>query len=362
VKVLMIGRATLFSHPGGDTMQLTKTAEYLNKTKQVEVYIETVDKKIDYSKYNLIHLFNICRPADLLGVIKKANKPYVVSTIFVDFSEAERYHYKASRRFLSRIFNFNQLEYIKTVARIFKGHDQLTDISYIYKGQKKAIKEIIEGAEILLPNSKSEYKRLFKAYGVKQSHKVIPNAIDIGTFSSNKQVNPKFNRFDKAVISVGQITPVKNQLNIIKALNETKYKVFIIGSPSSNSLDYYKECKKIAASNISFIPHLQQDELSEIFKRSKVHVLASWFETTGLVSLEAAYSGCNIVISNKGDQTEYFKKDAFYCKPSNVASILKAVDLAYNNKFNHDLKNRIKMDYNWEKTAQETFLVYKSIL
>jgi glycosyltransferase involved in cell wall biosynthesis len=131
------------------------------------------------------------------------------------------------------------------------------------------------------------------------------------------------------VICVGQITPVKNQLNIIKALNNSQYKVFIIGNPSSNAVKYYNKCKEIAGSNISFIPFVDQYELAQIYKKSKVHVLASWFETTGLVSLEAAYMGCNIVISNKGDQLEYFKNDAFYCTPDNHNSILVAVNKAY---------------------------------
>ena len=357
----MIGRATLFSHPGGDTMQLTKTAEYLNKTKQVEVDIVTVDKEIDYYTYDLIHLFNICRPADLLGVIKKAHKPYFVSTVFVDFSEAEKNHYKATRRFLSRIFNFNQLEYIKAIARILKGHDKLTDISYVYKGQKQSIREILKRAEMLLPNSKSEYKRLVLAYGVAKDYRVIPNAIDISIFSADKPENKALNKFDNAVISVGQITPVKNQLHIIKALNDTKYNVYIIGSPSSNALGYYNKCKEIAADNIKFISHLKQKELAEIFKRAKVHVLASWFETTGLVTLEAAYSGCNIVISNRGDQTEYFRDEVFYCEPSEISSITKAVDLAYNSAFNVNLKSRIETDYNWEKTALETLKAYKLV-
>ncbi|WP_417872275.1 glycosyltransferase family 4 protein [Xanthomarina gelatinilytica] len=362
IQVLMIGRATLFSHPGGDTMQITKTAEYLNKTNKVLVDIKTVENEIDYSKYNLIHLFNICRPADLLGTIKKANKPYIVSTIFVDFSEAEKNHYKFHRRFFFRLLKNDKLEYLKASIRILKGQDKLTDNSYLFKGQKKSIIEIIKGAELLLPNSKSEYNRLFKTYKVAQDYRVIPNAIDLDIFSSEKSKDEKFNKFDDSIVSVGQITPVKNQLLIIQALNNIKQDVFIIGSPASNSLAYYNECKKIAAKNIHFISHLSQAELAEIFKRAKVHVLASWFETTGLVSLEAAYSGCNIVISNRGDQMEYFKDDVFYCEPSQISSITKAVDSAYISAFNVNLKNRIETDYNWEKAAQETLKAYCFVL
>ena len=54
MRVLMISRATLFTHPGGDTIQIVKTAEYLNKIKNVRVDIKTVSDKIDYINYDLI--------------------------------------------------------------------------------------------------------------------------------------------------------------------------------------------------------------------------------------------------------------------------------------------------------------------
>ncbi len=359
----MIGRATLFSHPGGDTMQLAKTAEYLNKIENLRVDVNTVDQKIDYTVYDLIHLFNISRPSDLLGVINKSKKPYVISTIFVDFSEAEKNHYKWQRRFICRVFNSSQIEYLKALARILKKQDKLTDLQYVIKGHKKSIEEIIKGAQLLLPNSLNEYRRLKIAYGIDQRFAVIPNAIDLITFKLDSTVRneERFKKYEDAVISVGQITPVKNQMSLIKALNNSEFHVYIIGSPSSNAQGYYNKCKEIAAGNIHFISHLSHKDLAIIYKKAKVHALASWFETTGLVSLEAAYLGCNIVVSDRGDQLEYFKRDAFYCKPDDNASILSAVRNACNSDFDPEFQKRIKLNYNWEVTAQKTFSAYKQV-
>ena len=44
---------------------------------------------------------------------------------------------------------------------------------------------------------------------------------------------------------------------------------------------------------------------------AKLNVLTSWVETPGLVSLEAGYAGCNILVSNKGSVLDYFKNYAF---------------------------------------------------
>jgi glycosyltransferase involved in cell wall biosynthesis len=362
MKVLIIGRGTLFTRPGGDTIQMTKTAEFLNMINNVEVDVKTIDDNVDFHKYDFLHLFNIGRPSDMLGVLKKTNQPYLISTVFVDFSEAEANHYKKPRRLLSKLLSADQLEFIKILARFLKGQEKILDYKYFLLGQKKSIKKLIKESHSLLPNSKSEYSRLYKKYGIKKKYFVIPNAIDKTIFDSNHAFEAEYSKFQDAVISIGQITPVKNQLSLIKALNKTKYKVYIIGSPSMNAIDYYEECKKTASDNINFLSRVDQNQLAQIYKAARVHVLCSWFETTGLVSLEAAYMECNIVITKKGDQEEYFRNQAFYCDPDDVNSILQAVNEAYNSDYNKELKERIAKNYSWEITASKTLEAYNDLL
>src|SRR5688572_28194904 len=89
MKVLFISRATLFKDRGGDTVQLKNTEAYLRKL-GVEIDVSLSKKKMDYSQYDLLHFFNIGRPADILYHIEKSEKPFVVSTIYVDYSEFEK--------------------------------------------------------------------------------------------------------------------------------------------------------------------------------------------------------------------------------------------------------------------------------
>lgn len=365
MKTLMISRATLFLQPGGDTVQITKTAQHINKethTHGFHVDIKTVDQDIDYSKYDLLHFFNICRPSDLIGIIYKSKLPYVISTVFVDYSEAEKNHFKIYRRALSKIFSIDQLEYLKAIGRFLKKQERITNFRYFLLGQKKSTKILLKNAKILLPNSKSEYKRLFERYGIKQDYIVVPNGIDIETFTNKTYFNNNFKKFKNSIISVGQLTPVKNHLNLITALNNTEYQVFIIGSPSLNARDYYNKCLELASNNIHFIEKLNQEELSIIYNLAKVHVLPSWFETTGLVSLESAYLGCNIVITNRGDQLEYFEDNAFYCEPDNIESIKNAVEKAFKAKPMSKLKDKISTQYNWHNAALKTIEAYKKVL
>jgi len=164
------------------------------------------------------------------------------------------------------------------------------------------------------------------------------------------------------VICVARIEGIKNQLNLIRALNNTRFKLLLIGNHSPNQQAYYDECKSIAAANIEFIAHLPQDELVAYYQRAGVHVLPSWFETTGLSSLEAAAMGCNIVITDKGDTREYFGDDAFYCDPGKPESILAAIEQAGGAQHKPMLRERILQKYTWAQAAKSTLAAYEQVV
>ena len=164
------------------------------------------------------------------------------------------------------------------------------------------------------------------------------------------------------VICIARIEGLKNQLNLIKAIKETDLHLTIIGKAAPNHQKYYNACVQVANDQITFIDHIEQEELLEHYQKAKIHAMVSWFETTGLSSLEAAACGCKIVVSEKGDQLDYFKNDAFYANPGDVNSIKKALLKADETKKSELLIHRINEKYTWEKTAEQTFNAYKKAL
>jgi glycosyltransferase involved in cell wall biosynthesis len=360
LKVLMIGRATLDSSPGGDSVQLYSTAKYLRLI-GVEVDVYLSNELIIYEKYDIIHFFNIIRPDDILSHINKTTLPFVISTIFVDYSEFERLNRKGLQGIVTRNFNGDNLEYLKAIARYFLNGDKIQSRYYLINGHKASINYVSLKAHALLPNSHSEYKRFIDKYDSNGVYWKIPNAIDLSIFDDFVAPNEEFRNH---IICVGRIEGRKNQLNLLRALTQTDYKVTLIGQQSPNHKGYYEECLKIIESNPNFriINHINHKDLSSIYKAAKVHVLASWFETTGLSSLEAAAMGCSIVVTRKGDTEEYFEDMAFYCDPSSISSIRTQVDAAYASEFNVALKDKIHNEYTWAKAAEHTYTAYRSAL
>lgn len=355
MKVAFITRATLFTVPGGDTIQILETADHL---RQLGISVETVlsNQKIPYEEFDLLHFFNVIRPADILFHVRKANKPFVVTPNLVDYSEYDENYRNGFSGWLFQ--NFSSTEYIKTVARWLLRKDQLRSKQYLWKGHHKTVSAVLRSAEMVLPNSIEEHNQLEKRYPTSKRHSIIPNGINQKLFSCTDTSQ----KDEQLVICAARIEGIKNQINLIKALNNTSFKLILIGEAAPNHKKYYEQCRQIAAPNIVFTGRLPQKELIHYYQKAKVHVLPSWFETCGLSSLEAAAMGCNVVITDKGFTREYFKDHGFYCDPANIESIYNNVTLAASTKHSVDLQKKISNEFTWAEAAKKTLEAYQSCL
>ncbi|NOT49910.1 MAG: glycosyltransferase family 4 protein [Chitinophagaceae bacterium] len=357
MKVAFITRSTLHKVPGGDSIQVLQTARHLSEL-GIEVDILLTNVRINYSHYDLFHFSNIIRPSDILFHVKRIRKPYFISPLLVDYSEYDKLYRKGFSGFILKNFSPFTNEYIKTIGRWIVGKDKLQSKNYIWKGQRRSMKEIVNGAAAILPNSATEGLALKKMFGVEKPSFIIPSGIDTTLFTPDKTVV----KDDKLILCAARIEGIKNQLNLIKALNNTSYTLMLIGAAAPNQKKYYTTCCKEAASNVVFLDHIPQHLLIDHYKKAKVHVLPSWFETCGLSSLEAAAMGCNIVITDKGYTRDYFSDDAFYCDPADPSSILNAIEMASQNKASENLMNKIQEQYTWQHTAAATLDVYKKFI
>lgn len=356
MRIALIGRSTLYTIPGGDTVQITETARQLNQM-GVNARVCLSNSPINEQETDLLHFFNITRPADILPHLQRIKKPYVVSPVLIDYSEYDRQHRKGLSGLLLKPFSSARIEYIKTLGRAIKGNDRLPGLEYLRKGQQNSIRKILSGAAAVLPNSSMELEQISKL-GIGQNAWIIPNGIDTTLFG-----NPgKIEKDNDLVLCAARIEGIKNQLNLIRALNNSGKQVVLAGAAAPNQQSYFLQCRKEAADNIVFAGQLTQTDLARLYAKACVHVLPSWFETCGLSSLEAAAMGCNIVISAKGYTRDYFGDEAFYCDPGNIDSIREAVKEAAKAAAPEQLADRIRNHYTWERAAALTLSAYQTVL
>lgn len=313
-------RKDYLTNRGGDTFQLLKTIEYLEKYGDIHCKIVSDPEKID-SNLDILHIFNLQNASfayTMEQAAKKKKAKVVISPIVWHFGDAN-YVNKMMRIF----HNMN-------IVRLFRGISPLFEKYSISHG-KKIKKIILQNANIVMPNSIEEGEILKKQYNVDFNEVVVPNCVDIGLKEKNKQLQlPK-----DFILEVGRIEPTKNQLSLIEAMmSHPEIPLVFVGKQNKRKKFYVDLLKKMAKKrgNTFFIEELPQEDLAEYYKAAKVHVLPSFRESPGLVTLEALFYGCNIVVSDyKFCPVNYYRFDevGYICDPYSTNSIESAVLEAY---------------------------------
>lgn len=103
-KVLFATRHDALSHRGGDTVQMLKTKEFLEKSFPVTIELALNESDfIKHSDADLVHVFNIQTIDETLKYVElcqKYNKKFALSTIYWDLS-----HF-IFNTFLTSTFNY----------------------------------------------------------------------------------------------------------------------------------------------------------------------------------------------------------------------------------------------------------------
>jgi glycosyltransferase involved in cell wall biosynthesis len=353
MNILFIARSSLFVQAGGDTQQIVQTAKSLEEI-GVAVTIKLRGEPVDFAAFDLIHFFNAGRPADILDVLPILKQPLVVSSIWVDYSEWDQAQ-TGFRGYLARQAGKFGLEYLKSIGRGVSGSDKFPSIRYLLKGQKKAMQELLTRADAIVASSESERKRLDSAFSVTEKTSVIP----LG-------VNPELILSEDAeersgVICVGRIEGLKNQLNLIRAANGADWNLKIIGKAAINQPQYYAQCRREAGATIEFAGWLNVEHLAQAYKQARVLVLPSYFETFGLVALEAMANGCNVVLSNRPDMNGIFADKAIFCNPDNPEDIRQKVEEALRLPPYIFSESEVNI-YNWLAHAAQLKAIYNHLL
>lgn len=365
MKVLFQSRTTLFSVPGGDTTQVEQTAKALTRLGcEVDISLELNPAT---TTYDVVHLFNLSRPQETYTQAlnaKRAGKKVVLSTIHLNYDEYERRARTGFAGLVARLTSNSTREYLKVCARAAKNHEWNSGVSQLLSTGYSALQvKTLKLVDAILPNSPSELDRIIRDFPFARAipNHIVPNGVDGSLFGAANSERSEYGQYRDCILCVARIEGLKNQLNLVRAVRDLPYRLVIVGQAAPNHTTYYERVKAEATSNVVFAGRVEHDKLPSLYSEAKVHALASWMETTGLSSLEAAACGCNLVITDKGDQRSYFQNDAFYCSPESVTSIRSALLQAYREPRNERLQKRVLTKFTWEEAASQTLAAYNAL-
>ncbi len=351
-------REDLFRSPGGDTIQLLKTKEYLEKLGL------TIDISLNAEEslqgYDLIHLFNNSRVYQHLKNAKERGKVVALSPIYWDVGEMNKERFAGStvRRWVKGLLSRNNFFSAKLYAYLLRKGK----ISEGYREADLIEKQryVLKNADLLLPNSTAEMDLIRKNFLLPVSYRIIPNAVDPIFRDAKPDHFISSYRVRDFILCVGRIEFRKNQLRLLQALRGISTPIVFIGHHSDRS--YYNRCRSVAGEKRLFLEGVQQRDLLPVYAAARVYAQPSWFETPGLSCLEAAAAGCSLVVTSRGSTREYFGEYAWYCDPGDPDSIREAVLGALNKPKDKGLSDYILQNYTWESAAKKTLSAYELCL
>ena len=362
----MQNRVDVLAHQGGDTVQMLKTKEYLEKL-GCQVEIDPAYDK-DLRGFDLVHLFNITQVHETylqFANARRQNKPVVLSPIYQNFTELDKKAAAGFKRLLWNLLSKDAREGVKTAVRALKNrHLVKPALKQLMLGFSRQQQEVLKRATLLLPNSEMEAKAIKQDFHLDFDYAIVPNAIDL-MFARRDDSFTKKTGLKDYVLCVGNYIERKNQLGLIKAMRGLNIPLVLVGSVVPTHHNYYRAIQieaSLADFPVKIFEHVTQPELVSYYSGATVVALPSWIETTGLAGLEGGLAGCSVVITDRGYTKEYFSNLAFYCSPDDIQSIRQAVCQAYNSPKNPALADHIRRNYTWEKTAKATYEAYQNAL
>lgn len=140
--------------------------------------------------------------------------------------------------------------------------------------------------------------------------------------------------FENYVISLGRIEPVKNQLNLIRALKQLKLKGVLVGG--SNDPGYLAQCKAEGQEHIAFLPFVKPCSNVLVSLLAGASAMAEpCFDPSGRSSLEGALLAKPLVLASHQTNQELLGPHFYAAQPDSVDSIAIAIELALKDNKNH---------------------------
>ena len=337
---------------GGVRTQVSQTAEALQRLGHKIVWIQSNEP---FPSIDILHVF--VASSEHWGLLRQLNSsprlsgngrtPIVLSPVFFAPKHIQTTKFKLSAE--------------SVVGKVFNG------ISSEY-GIKKQICQL---ADVILPNTRAEQNQITQLFDIPVDRmQVIPNGVETRFMQTESGEFEQRYGLKDFVLFVGQASSTrKNILRLLEIAPSLDAPLVVTGDFGNDA--YSQKCLDVIKEhNVVHLPTLEHHSslLASAYAAAKVFVLPSLFETPGIAAMEAALSGCAIVITENGGTKEYFKDMASYINPINTeelrASIseLLGTDVGQLKAQNAQLRDHILTHYSWDTVGSMSLAAYESLL
>ncbi len=226
-------------------------------------------------------------------------------------------------------------------------------------------RRLYQAVDLLLPNSQAEADQLIRYFRIDPERiRIVPNGAERRFAMADPEPFAAKVGCRDFILYVGRIEPRKNQLGFLRAMQGVVVPIVVLGDAVPGHEDYFDACRRAAGTNVRFVPGIAHDDvlLASAYAACGCLVLASWYETPGLVAIEAAMSGTPLVLPRGGCAREYFGELAAYVSPGDLPGIQRAVLDALAAGRSPQLASLVREHFTWRTAAWATKEAYEQVV
>lgn len=245
------------------------------------------------------------------------------------------------------VFKDNIVSYIKGCT------NKILKWSYLYQVRNELL------VKKVLTRSKFETDYLHKKFGVPLDRMaLIPLS-----YSNYCMPYEKCDKEDFCLHISSIYQPRKNVIRLIEAAKKFNFELVLAGNKGSD--EQFEPIKEAIGSskNIKVLGFISEEKKIELYKRAKVFALPSLSEGVGIVAVDAAFYGCEIVVTDIPGPKEYYDGKCIEVNPLDIDSIGKGVIAFMKNKkkYQYDLSMKIQQNYSPELVCMLLTSLYRNL-
>jgi len=356
---------------GGMSVYVQQISKYLSENHSVTVV--TGEKADSFTDKNLefisLDLFEPELNVEDKEIYLQEFKNKLVDSLDLNSFDVIHAHYWLSGLVAKEISNELNIPFI------FTSHSLGIFLDGYNKERVDCEKIVMTSTNVVTASSVFETMLIADTYKIDENKiKKITPGVDRKIFIPDLSVEK-----ENIILSIGRIQEQKGQLQTIEFLNNFKkiqndFKCYFVGGPSGkHGNEYLHELKQTIKDlnldkHVKFLGDLPQTEIIELFKKAKLLIHTSKFETFGLVAIEANTMGVPVLTTNNGSLMEIIENNKNGYLSENL------IDSNVNNFVNNLFKNVTKYEeihlsciekskkYDWMKTANELESLYQQLV
>lgn len=301
MKLLFFARKSLWSQPGGDTVQIEHTAAALaQRGHRVEVVTEVsqLQALLARESWDVLHSINLGRWADQVPCLKaRRTNPsmrWVVSSVLVDYRA-----YDVQRLPLAGRLPHGVIEVFKAAVRALRGHDRWPGWSVLRPDQLSS--DLAWSADALVATTEAEALTLRTRWNLGASVHVVPPGADHLPLSDRPHGHLRHGWLIPA-----RVEGLKNQVFAVELWGAMACRGFteslrLYGDTAPNHGRYRSQLiqairrARAAGADVEWLPRLEPAALAAAYAKARGVLVPSLSETYGLTVAEARRAGCQVV-------------------------------------------------------------------